>query len=96
LYKRPNIFKGTRTVKRGLLCTGKRSSSKNVIEIIKNYKFLTDREETIRQYQEERRKRREKEDAEREKFRDEIRQKYGIARKAESFGSFDKTAQVKW
>ena len=66
--------------------------------------FLTYREEAIRQYQEERRKRREKEDVERERFRDEIRQKYGIARKAESFGSFDRTAataagasaQVNW
>ena len=52
------------------------------------------REEAIRQYQEERRKRREKEDLQREKFRDEIRQKYGIARKPESFESIEKNLQV--
>ena len=52
------------------------------------------REEAIRQFQEERRKRREKEDLQRERFRDEIRQKYGIARKAESFGSIEKNLQV--
>ena len=52
------------------------------------------REEAIRQYQEERRKRREKEENDREKFRDEIRQKYGIQRKTDSFVGSEKNLQV--
>jgi hypothetical protein len=53
---------------------------------------LSGREEALRVYQEERRKRREKEDLERERLRDGIRQKYGIARKADSF---EKNLQVR-
>lgn len=54
---------------------------------------LISREKALEAYQKERQKRREKEEIAREKFREGIRQKYGI--KTSSMDSPDKSTQVK-